>query len=49
LAITRRDFVTGLAADWIQIQVPAANRRIDRFEPVRAGKHNSLAPGGKLL
>jgi len=33
--------------DWIQ--GPAAIRRTDRFEHVRAGKYYSLAPGGKLL
>jgi hypothetical protein len=36
-------------ADWIQVQWPAAIRRTDRFEHVRAGRYYSLAPGGKLL
>jgi len=36
-------------ADWIQVQWPAAIKRTDRFEHVRAGRYYSLAPGGKLL
>jgi hypothetical protein len=36
-------------ADWIQVQRPAAIRRTDRFEHVRAGKYYSLTPGDKLL
>jgi hypothetical protein len=36
-------------ADWIQVQWPAAIRRTDRFEHMRAGKYYSLSLGDKLL